>query len=179
VGTRGTDGCASRRDDECRGTRSRGRILDSQPVTFTGAVYQDFRGVPEYDPRRIAFSATPGWEYSHFRICPFPRPESLGVGCQKPLAVTDIVPDFINAGDSATARVISVLIRAYQEALERALGSVGRQVRQMVRETDAGRIAPRRGLAGAGARKSERKAESGETTEALESDRGLCLVESS
>ena len=79
--------------------RSRGGINDSEPIAVTGAVYQDFRGAPEYYQRGHRFPCNP-W------VGVFTLPELalrsspvLWREMVNPLAKTDIIPNYVNYGD--------------------------------------------------------------------------------
>jgi hypothetical protein len=116
--------------------RALGRISDSQPIECTGAVYQDFRGAPKYYQRAHQFPCNP-W------IGIFTLPEiaigecpAMWVELVKPLAATDIVPNYVNSGDSGIEKhgtyssVQSALKEVIQE--QRAAGPVNPKLIQHV-----------------------------------------------
>jgi len=80
--------------------RSRGAINDSEPIACTGAVYQDFRGAPTNYQRAHRFFCNP-WvgvftlPELALRSCP-----GLWLETRATLGVTDIVPNYVNHGDS-------------------------------------------------------------------------------
>lgn len=82
--------------------KSRGRVNDSEPVTCTGAVYQDFRGAPKYYQRAHRFVCNPWIGVFTLPELAFSVSPKLWPEMCRPLAVTDIVPNYINYGDSRT-----------------------------------------------------------------------------
>jgi hypothetical protein len=100
--------------------RSRGGINDSEPIEMTGAVYQDFKGVPEFHQRAHRFPCNP-W------VGVFTLPElalrtspAFWREMVNPLAATDIVPNFVNHGDSCIekAGVYPAVKDAFKEIVQ-------------------------------------------------------------
>ena len=82
--------------------RARGRVNDCDPVTCTGAVYQDFRGAPKHYQRAHRFVCNPWVGIFTLPDLAFRASTKFWPEMCRPLAVTDIVPNYINYGDSRT-----------------------------------------------------------------------------
>ncbi len=99
--------------------KARNGINDSEPIVCTGAVYQDFRGAPKYHQRAHRFPCNP-W------IGVFTLPElalrvsrAMWVEMVNPLAATDIVPNYVNSGDTGIEG--NGTYRAMQSALREVI----------------------------------------------------------
>ncbi len=100
--------------------RSLGKIGDSEIIACTGAVYQDFRGAPKHYQRAHRFPCNP-WigvftlPEVGFRVSP-----NVWAEMCRPLAATDIVPNYINYGDSCIEKsgMYEVVREAVKEVVQ-------------------------------------------------------------
>ena len=79
--------------------RSRGKINDSEIIACTG-VYQDFRGAPQHYQRAHRFPCNPWIGVFTLPEVGFRLSTNIWAEMCRPLAATDIVPNYINYGDS-------------------------------------------------------------------------------